>query len=381
VLFIPRLLEPYREGDVFDGLCRAVAFDADGPFDFAVNPDVDYFAVEGKTLGQKTDFKAGFASGKILNNNGIPSRLKILRETLQQNSAKFARNIGIPRSTYVGYESESAMPANVLIAISEKFGVSTDWLLTGMGDIFEKRRKNTSNYGDDIPADDGKLRFTDQPDESTLELVSGPENSLQEDPGGDIGEGRTPMARTGEIPLIYSGDERLKQGIVIPFLEDQAVSAGKGTELDEGDNPTRYLRVPEYLAKYPDLAMLPVRGDSMDPTLHDGDMVVCDGGGWDGDGIYVIKSSEKAFVKRVLFTPEGYQVISDNKMYPSYGANDENLRIVGKVRAAMIMIPGRRGEYEKVSNFYIGLVFSLFLRDHEPAGRCPVYAGLWGKDI
>jgi phage repressor protein C with HTH and peptisase S24 domain len=151
------------------------------------------------------------------------------------------------------------------------------------------------------------------------------------------------LERTGEIPLIYTGDERLKRGIVIPFLEDQAVPAGYGTELAEGDNPTRYLRAPEYLAKYPNLAMLPIRGDSMDPALHDGDIVVCDGGGWDGDGIYVLKTSENAFVKRVVSTSKGYQVVSDNQAYPSYGESKEDVTIVGKVRAAMIMIPGRRG--------------------------------------
>jgi phage repressor protein C with HTH and peptisase S24 domain len=71
--------------------------------------------------------------------------------------------------------------------------------------------------------------------------------------------------------------------------------------------------------------------------------VVCDGGGWDGDGIYVIKTEDKAFVKRVVFTPDGYQIISDNKMYPTYGARNENMAIVGKVRAAVIAVPGRRG--------------------------------------
>jgi phage repressor protein C with HTH and peptisase S24 domain len=151
------------------------------------------------------------------------------------------------------------------------------------------------------------------------------------------------MAKGQEIPLLAAGDKQLKNGIIIPFLEDQPVSAGRGTELDEGDNPSRYLRVPEYLSKYQDLAVLPVRGDSMDPTLHDGDMVVCDGGGWEGDGIYVIRTEEKAFVKRVVFTPDGYQVVSDNKMYPAYQATDENLKIIGRVRAAMIAIPGRRG--------------------------------------
>jgi hypothetical protein len=48
-------------------------------------------------------------------------------------------------------------------------------------------------------------------------------------------------------------------------------------------------------------------------------------------------------VKRVVFTSKGYQVISDNKMYPSYSESGEELTIVGKVRAAVISIPGRRG--------------------------------------
>jgi phage repressor protein C with HTH and peptisase S24 domain len=154
---------------------------------------------------------------------------------------------------------------------------------------------------------------------------------------------KTDRRVAGGIPLIYTGDKQLEKGVVIPFLEDQAVSAGYGAELDDGDNPSRYLRAPEYLAQYPDLAMLPVRGDSMDPTLHDGDLVVCDGGGWDGDGIYVIKTEEKAFVKRVVFTSKGYQVISDNKLYPSYSESSKEMTVVGKVRAAVISIPGRRG--------------------------------------
>jgi phage repressor protein C with HTH and peptisase S24 domain len=81
----------------------------------------------------------------------------------------------------------------------------------------------------------------------------------------------------------------------------------------------------------------------MDPTLHDGDMVVCDGGGWDGDGIYVIKTSDKSFVKRVVSTSKDYQAISDNQAYPSYGESKEDVTIVGKVHAAMIMMSGRRG--------------------------------------
>ena len=144
------------------------------------------------------------------------------------------------------------------------------------------------------------------------------------------------------VPLVYEGDPGLEGGIVIPLLEN-AASAGYGADLDDEDVPARYVRVPKFLAKYPHLASLPVKGDSMEPTLHDGDLVVCDGGGWDGDGIYVLKTFETAYVKRVQLTSKGYEVISDNKMYQSFTESVETLTIVGKVRAILVIVPGRRG--------------------------------------
>jgi len=72
-------------------------------------------------------------------------------------------------------------------------------------------------------------------------------------------------------------------------------------------------------------------------------MVVCDGGGWDGDGIYVIKTIDETFVKRVQHTPQGYLIVSDNKLYESYTGSAEEIAIVGRVRAMVVMVPGRRG--------------------------------------
>jgi phage repressor protein C with HTH and peptisase S24 domain len=249
--------------------------------------------------------------------------------------------------------------SNIALLLINKLGINPKWLEIGDMPIileglinypFDKQKgASKSLYINRI---DSKKSLRSDPNGGTIEAdpeegsPPGSADNAAEERGMAAVVERTKAVRSriaGEIPIIYAEDERLEKGIVIPFLEDQAISAGPGADLDEGDNPTRYIRAPEYLARYPDLAMLPVRGDSMDPTLHDGDLVVCDGGGWDGDGIYVIKSEEKAFVKRVLFTPDGYQVISDNKMYPTYGARNENLAIVGKVRAAVIMMPGRIG--------------------------------------
>ena len=60
-----------------------------------------------------------------------------------------------------------------------------------------------------------------------------------------------------------------------------------------------------------------VRGDFMYPTIDNGDIVVCDRGGYDGEGIYVIHVDNLAQVKRLLKKHGGVMVISDNARYPT----------------------------------------------------------------
>lgn len=136
---------------------------------------------------------------------------------------------------------------------------------------------------------------------------------------------RSPMKIMTESP----------EGRIIPYL-DQPVSAGFGETLLSDEGKDRYICIPDTGGKK-DLKALRVKGDSMDPTLKDGDIVVCDTGGWDGDGVYVIKTHEFAFVKRVVLQPEGYKVISDNEKYPPYQVPvSEDTVIIGKVYCAVI---------------------------------------------
>jgi phage repressor protein C with HTH and peptisase S24 domain len=282
---------------------------------------------------------------------GYSERVKEIRHYFQLNQKEFAELLNTARTALSEYEGGSREPSKDFFIALSNIGVSIDWFVTGKGVPFlpkADRLKRELFGGNNFYGK--KLQ-----NEPLFPLPNG-ENGATIEGSGDGGTpadsaGKEPMkadvARTdmrgGEIPLIYPGDERLKQGIIIPYLEDQKVSAGHGAELEDEERPSRYFRVPAYLGRYPDLATLPVKGDSMDPTLHDGDLVVCDGGGWDGDGIYVIKTSDEAFIKRVVSTSQGYQVISDNKTYPSYGESKRDVTIVGKVRAALIAIPGRRG--------------------------------------
>ncbi|MCL1812244.1 MAG: XRE family transcriptional regulator [Treponema sp.] len=294
----------------------------------------------------------------------ISERLIIFRQHLGLNQKQMAERLTIHPRNWSRYENgDVSLPEDVLLGLYG-LGLNILWLYTGQGDmtVIDKSITIITHHPPISSPSRGQeadsLVEGAQPAKSQeVDLADGENGSIIESapeaggaPGSTSEAGKDTLkadvvrtSKTGGIPLIYPGDERLKKGIIIPYLEDQKASAGHGAELQDDDRPYRYLEVPAYLSHYPDLAMLPVRGDSMDPTLHDGDMVVCDSGGWDGDGVYVIKTSDEAFVKRVLHTPDGYQVVSDNKMYPGYLARNENLRIVGKVRAAVIQLPGRRG--------------------------------------
>lgn len=98
-----------------------------------------------------------------------------------------------------------------------------------------------------------------------------------------------------EIP--YLADNDIKDGFVIPILE-QSLSAGKGQPLPDSDVYRGYIEVPGELKRYgKNLAALQVNGDSMEPTLKRGDLVICDSCGWDGEGVYVIHMDGCGYVK------------------------------------------------------------------------------------
>ncbi len=77
---------------------------------------------------------------------------------------------------------------------------------------------------------------------------------------------------------------------VVPVL-NQELSAGKGTILSEEDEIKGLVEVPYFLREYGNnLAGLFVHGDSMEPTLKNGDLVICTSLGWDNEeGLYAIK--------------------------------------------------------------------------------------------
>jgi phage repressor protein C with HTH and peptisase S24 domain len=148
-------------------------------------------------------------------------------------------------------------------------------------------------------------------------------------------------SKTGLTRLpVYLASELPEGAFIVPLL-DQGASAGPGSYLPEEDKAKALIHVPAYLSHYGDkLAALTVEGDSMYPTLHRGDMVVCDSCGWSGEGIYALRMSGAGFVKRITKRPGKYVIISDNPKYPPQEepAESEDIEIIGRVHCAITRI-------------------------------------------
>lgn len=142
-------------------------------------------------------------------------------------------------------------------------------------------------------------------------------------------------------PLCDSVD---REFVAVPMLPE-AVSAGGGVLADGNDLAvdrilmfrTDWMRS---LGVNPSRAhVLRVRGDSMEPTLGEGDIVLADTGDREvvGGGIFVIVQGGYAQVKRLTRRGDGsVLVISDNRdVYPpeTVGPGDgDGFHVVGRVR-------------------------------------------------
>lgn len=86
-----------------------------------------------------------------------------------------------------------------------------------------------------------------------------------------------------------------------------------------------------------DLSIIQVAGDSMSPTLSNGDEILVDRGDAATrlrDGIYVLRMDDALLVKRLAINPAGPRlaVRSDNPAYPSWpDCAPDNVEIIGRV--------------------------------------------------
>lgn len=232
-------------------------------------------------------------------------RLVLFRSSLGLSQRAFAAALGVSNAAIGQVENDSRQPTKVfLLKISDVYGVSSDWLLNGHGEMI--RAPGTGFQG--------RIHQVEPVDRSR--------------PGhGDV--------RFGEIE--YAFVKRM----------DLSVSAGSGLEPLEGDDAASVALPMCWFSRQginSDLAVLvSVRGDSMAPSIPDGALVLINAmeKTITRAGVYAFTLDGQIFVKRIVpsgsgkaHRPTALMLLSDNPAYPPRamtGAEMNELRIVGRV--------------------------------------------------
>lgn len=217
------------------------------------------------------------------NRRAFAERLRLLMG--QESQREFGQRIGVGQATLSQYLMAKTEPTwSTLVEIAAAAGCTFDWLMTGQG--------------------------------------IGP-------------DGATSTSRDGDRAGLYLTLKRY----------DVRASAGYGAKIFD-EPPDSVLDFPAELLRGLSndvnmLASIDVAGDSMSPTLADGEPIIFDRASRlvDREGVYVLTIGDELFVKRVRRVPTAAGVmtlslISDNPAYPEITLapeTQERVRIIGRV--------------------------------------------------
>jgi len=213
----------------------------------------------------------------------ISDRLRARAHQLGISPAHVAELAGVNRSFVQDIlRGRSTRPSiDRLGEIARVLKVDLEWLLHGIGNV------------------EGKPPFIDNPDDAYVAIaLAGPRPSMG---GGAV------------------------------MTEDQ----------DKTGRPFHFQRacIKNTLKTAPSqLRIMQVQGDSMEPTLRDGDVVLVDMARRSPipSGIFVLDDGMGLVAKRLDHVPNSdpprVRVISDNKYYPEYERTAEEIYIVGRIR-------------------------------------------------
>lgn len=217
-------------------------------------------------------------------------RLRQIRKFLKLNQDEFAEELGMHLRSYQRFESgERQPPAKALQALNN-LGFDVNWVLTGAGEMHRR------SHG------------------------------------------------LAEEPAVFRGKaEELGAGFVLVPRLDIQTSAGSGAWVDR-EQAVDFLAFREAWVRRvlrtdpANLVLIEAWGDSMDPTIRSGDLLLIDRAvdRVVDDAIYVLVISGNSVVKRVQrFADGALTVKSDNRAYADEPLTPEkaaDLRVAGRVR-------------------------------------------------
>lgn len=222
----------------------------------------------------------------------LGSRIRAIRKEKKLTQANVSKSVGVSSVSVVQWEQGANEPTGKnLMALAKALDCDPDWLLHG----------------------DGK--------------------------------GRTKIVKNnnvGESPVHYQS-QPINHFVELDFY-DIEVSAGHGALVikeEETSNAIAFSQKfinTELCVNANNIFLMPVRGDSMAPTLKNQALVMVNKiDEFAGDGIYVFRFDGQLMVKRLQFTKQGLSVVSDNAaLYPAWELTrselkTEDFEIIGEV--------------------------------------------------
>ncbi|KGY07705.1 S24 family peptidase [Vibrio sinaloensis] len=123
---------------------------------------------------------------------------------------------------------------------------------------------------------------------------------------------------------------------------DIEVSAGHGALVEKEEESSAMVFSEKFIRQElgfnpNNIFLMPVRGDSMSPTLKNQSIVMVNRvDGFSNDGIYVFRFDGRLMVKRIQFLPHGIKVVSDNPAYEPWELSKKDIQsadfeIIGEV--------------------------------------------------
>lgn len=252
-------------------------------------------------------------------------RLKHERERLwPDEQAKAADAIGIARSMLSRYENGVTEPGLGVLTKLSANGVDVLYVLTGRREAAHPVRPDTTHPG--APPTGGAVALA----ASCLLAPAG-----------------LSIDRPMTLPVRFAAGNKIREYQVIPKFQADA-SAGKvgARRVDSNDLHADVAGVMALEVDYmqqalgragPGFITVTVSGDSMEPTLADGDVIIVDTTrtAVDASGIYVVELGGDLLVKRVQRRMDGSLVLkSDNAAYdPEHIQPDaaHALRVLGRM--------------------------------------------------
>lgn len=228
---------------------------------------------------------------------------RLLQGTGLRRDSQLADILGVSPQAVSQARRKGKIPDGWILKVAAQYGLSTDWLFFGQGD---------GSASHTVP--DKARKATPREDVSVL---------------GD--------SFFGEVS---NGQDSI--GLIMVPLVAARLAAGKGSLETDGEVLSYFSFRQDWLCRKGDpskMVLMKVCGDSMEPDIRHGDMVLVDQGKCQiyGHAIYAMGINEEIYIKQVETLPGGRLVLrSRNPEYSPisvdlHGDLADSVRVIGRV--------------------------------------------------